>query len=86
MDYFIFSIKDTASQAFAQPFYAPAEAVAIRSVRDMVNAAGDSNAIAKHPEDYELWHLGMFSDHSGEIDAGSSRLVCRCKDLLKPVN
>jgi len=85
MDYFIFSIKDTASQAFAQPFYAPAEQVAIRSVRDMVNASDGSNAIAKHPEDYELWHLGMFSDHSGEV-IPASRLVCRCKDLLKATN
>lgn len=83
MDYFIFSIKDTAAQAFAQPFYAPAEQVAIRSVRDMVQAEDRGNAIAKHPEDYELHHLGMFSDHSGEIQVQAARLVCRCKDLVR---
>lgn len=81
MRYGIFSIRDSASKAFAQPFYAPAEQVAIRSVRDLVNAA--DNVIAKHPDDYELFELGNFVDDTGGIVAlDEPRLVARCKDLL----
>nr|AVQ10186.1 nonstructural protein [Gokushovirinae environmental samples] len=85
MRYGIFAIKDSASQTFAQPFYAPAEQVALRSVRDLVN--GSDNVIAKHPSDYELFELGSFVDDDGTIvPLDSPRLVARCKDLLVKSN
>lgn len=81
MKYFLFSVKDTATQLFAQPFPSAAEMAAIRSVRDLVGKA--DNAVGQHPEDYELHQIGMFDDNTGVIDALSPpRLVARCKDLL----
>jgi len=86
MDYFVFSILDTAARAFAQPFYAPAEQVAIRSVRDMVNAPERDNQLSRHPEDFELHHIAMFKDDEGVIvPQVKPRLVARCKDLVKAV-
>lgn len=84
MKYFVFGIKDTATQIFAQPFYAPAEAAATRSVKDLVN--GEGNMIAQHPEDYELYHLGMFDDGTGSLEPCLPRLVTRCKDLARVVS
>jgi len=79
MKYFVFSIFDSAAQCFAQPFYAPAEQVAIRSVKDMVQKEG--NQLHAHPEDFDLRHVGMFDDNSGALDSCEPRVVCRCKDL-----
>jgi len=86
MKYFVMSVLDTAARAFAQPFYAPAEQVAIRSVRDMVQDPERSNQLAKHPEDFELYNLGLFDDNSGTLEPCEARLVCRCKDLVRSTN
>jgi len=83
MKYFVMSIFDTAAQAYAQPFYAPAEQVAIRGVKDMLS--GDSQ-LAKHPEDFELYRLGMFDDNTGEFSSIETVLVARVKDLVPRSN
>lgn len=77
------SIFDTAARAYAQPFYAPAQAVAVRGVKDMLS--GD-NQLAKHPEDFELYCIGTFDDNEGVIVPCSPELVTRVKDLVSRSN
>lgn len=83
MELFVFSIYDTAATVFAQPFFAPSEAVAVRSFKDLVN--GSDNKVAQHPEDYVLFHLGMYDDNTGGLEArgGGPRQVLRGLDIKR---
>lgn len=60
-----FSIKDRATDAFMRPFFAQAIGQAVRMFMDEVNnPQGD---IFKHPDDYDLYHLGTFDDNTGQL-------------------
>lgn len=61
----IFAIRDRQLNAYMQPFFAPSAGAAIRSFRDLVNEAG--HQLNKHPEDYELWHLGAWDDANAKF-------------------
>ena len=65
---FVFSIYDEKAGAFAAPFTAPSIGHAIRSFADEVNSARDSSLLSKHPEDFQLFELGMFDDSDGSFD------------------
>lgn len=61
----IFAIKDRATNAFMQPFFAPTIGAAVRAFVDGMN--DDNTPMAKHPDDYDLWHLGDFDDQVGHF-------------------
>ena len=65
MKMIVCSIKDRAADAFGRPFYVPAVGVAIRSFQDEVNRAADDSQIFQHPDDFDLFDLGVFDDASG---------------------
>ena len=61
----VYSIKDSKSNTYANPFYSINHQTAMRSFNQ---AANDSNTtISQYPEDFSLYHLGTFNDESGEI-------------------
>lgn len=64
----IFAIRDRQLNAYMQPFFAPTSGAATRGFRDLVNEQG--HQLNKHPEDYELWHLGEFDDATGKVMNG----------------
>lgn len=62
----ICAIRDRQMDAFMQPFFIPALGLAIRSFQDEIkNPEGQMN---KHPEDYELYHLGNFDEETGQFE------------------
>lgn len=61
----IFSIRDSAMDAYARPFFVPSVAMAARGFRDEANRA--EGEICKHPEDYELFELGEFDEDTGRF-------------------
>ncbi|WNK14653.1 MAG: nonstructural protein [Microvirus sp.] len=65
MKYNVFSLYDTKSASYSQPFYSVNADVAVRSVVDL--AADKSNAVGKHPGDYSLFCLGSFDDALGSF-------------------
>ena len=65
MKMIVCSIKDRAADAFGRPFYVPAVGVAIRSFQDEVNRKSDDSQIYAHPDDFDLFELGVFNDDSG---------------------
>ncbi|NBQ69151.1 MAG: hypothetical protein EBU46_10075 [Nitrosomonadaceae bacterium] len=81
MQQVILSVKDTAAQAFGRPMFLPTAAVGVRSFRDEVNRSDPNNEMHKHPDDFELYELGMFDDSTGVIEVSTPRLVARAKDL-----
>lgn len=78
---FVMSIKDSAVQAFNPPFVAPADASAVRDVREIVNSP--DSRISKNPDDFELYCVGMWNDQDGTLEPCKARMVARCKDLVK---
>jgi hypothetical protein len=65
MKMIVCSIKDRAADAFGRPFYVPAVGVAIRSFQDEVNRAAEDSQIYQHPDDFDLFDLGIFDDSTG---------------------
>lgn len=61
----MFSIKDGAVAAYAQPFFARSRAEAVRILQDTM-ASGD-HQFARHPADFELFHMGTFDDQTGLV-------------------
>lgn len=84
----IMSIKDRALDAFMRPFYAQTVGQGTRMFEDLINEPGSD--LNKHPEDYDLYHLGEWNDHNGltenrkdSTDAAilAPQLIARATDL-----
>lgn len=58
----IVAIRDRAVDAFHRPAFVPAIGAAIRSFGDEINRRAADNELNKHPEDYDLYHLGTYDD------------------------
>lgn len=80
----MFSVRDSASQAFGRPFYAPHAGVALRSFGDECN--NPESDFNHHPEDYELFELGVFDDSDASFEIYSKpKPLGVGKQFLKPV-
>ena len=65
MELRIYAIYDTKAAAFNTPFTAHTDELAIRSAKDV---AADTNTVyGRHPEDFVLYHVGIFNDQTGEV-------------------
>lgn len=61
----VFCIFDNKAKAFAQPFFLPNQAVAIRAFREVAN--DPTSQICKAPSDFELFSVGQFDDELGKL-------------------
>lgn len=76
----IVSIRDSAVNAFMQPFFVPAVGAAVRAFGDEV--ARKETPMNAHPDDYELFELGTFDDSVGRvIMLPEPRSLARGKDF-----
>lgn len=81
----VFSVYDTASAAYLQPFFTPTTGLAVRSFSDAVN---DTNhQFSKHVADYSLYLLGEFDDNNGTFTAQPEpvRIATARETLLKDI-
>jgi len=62
----IFSIYDVKALAFITPFFLNNTAMAVRAFNDCAMDKG--HMFNKHPEDYALYRLGVWDDHSAGIE------------------
>lgn len=61
----LFSVYDTAAEAYQKPF--PHDSIGA-AVRDFATAANDPQTyLSKHPSDYILFHIADFDQITGEI-------------------
>lgn len=65
----IVSIKDRAADAFNRPIFVPTANMAIRSFMDEVNRDAPDNQMFVHPEDFDLYEIGIFDDSNGRIES-----------------
>lgn len=66
---YVYSIFDRAAQAYGNPVCVPHSGIIIRSFTDECNNP-ESNFF-KHPEDYELYHIGTFNPDTGLLESVS---------------
>lgn len=72
------AIFDRATEYFARPAFVHRPAEAIRSFTDEVNrkpTPDAPNQLFSHPNDYELWQLGLYDDGEGAFENSKGRLV-----------
>lgn len=80
----IVAIRDSAANAFGRPNFVPALGAAVRGFGDEVNRRAEDNPLHAHPEDFEMFELGMFDDETAEFVLHEKpRPVARAKDLVR---
>lgn len=62
---FMYTVRDSKSEAYLPPFLAENAAVAIRLLVDA--AEGPNSIMGKHPEDFQVFQIGEFDQQSGEV-------------------
>lgn len=58
-----FSVYDMKAEAYLPPFFLPTVGMALRAFKDC--AQSKDHQFGKNPEDYVLYEIGFFDDHSG---------------------
>lgn len=79
----VYSVFDVKAAVYANPFYMPNDAVAVRGFVGAVNSP--ESMLYKHPEDYMLYRLGTFDDSIGLMTAENPP-VCICTAASVKVN
>lgn len=77
-----FSVIDEKVGAYANPFFAPTVALAIRMFLDW--CVDPEASISKHPGDYRLYQVGGFDQETGLFDQASPRLVASGSESVQP--
>jgi len=78
----IVSVRDTAAEAFGRPMYLQSLGVAIRSFTDEVNREDKDNQLFNHPDDFDLYELGVFDDSTGKYELRDNpSVIVRGKDV-----
>lgn len=65
MKMFVLALRDRQLNGFSRPIFVPAIGMGVRSFVDEVNREDPTNPVWSHPEDYELFHIGMWDEESG---------------------
>lgn len=81
MNLFVFAIKDRASDSFMAPLFMAAPGQAIRMFTDEVNRAAEDNQLYKHPDDFDMYELGVFDTDTGNFDTWDAKVLVRGKDV-----
>lgn len=61
----MFSVYDSKTEAFLQPFYALATGAAVRMFEEA--ATDESHHFHKHSGDFTLFEIGAFNDETGQL-------------------
>lgn len=72
MEMQIFTIYDSKAEVYFKPFYLINVPTALRQFSDMCN--DPESQIQKHPADYTLFHLGLWTDSDSSFDLSKKSL------------
>lgn len=83
----LYSIKDSKTNVFARPFVEANDHAAMRVTRLEVNRSAENNLMYHYPQDFALYHVGTFSDVTGEMHSpdkthNEPRLLVECETLV----
>ena len=76
----IASVQDVKAEFFGRPFTARSEAEAVRMFADGIK--DNQTQMSQHPEDFILYHIGLFNDETGEITPGKPRILIAGTSLI----
>ena len=65
MNMIVLAVFDMQAQPFHRPMFVQSRGVGVRAVTDEVNRAAQDNLLHQHPEDFRLFELGEWSEHTG---------------------
>lgn len=82
MELIIVAVRDRAADVFAQPNFVHSVGGAIRSFSDEINRVAHDNVLNKHPEDFDLYQLGVYDDNSGLFVSDKPKQIAVGKDLF----
>lgn len=77
----VVAIYDVATETYGRPIFTPAKGYALRSFRDEIARDHEENNMYKHPEDFDLFFLGMFDDQTGQFDQTGAERIMRGRDV-----
>lgn len=81
----IFAIRDRATDQYGNPMFFVNRGQAIRSFSDEINNNTDNNMLAKHSDDFDLYHMGQYETDTGVFNTTTPTQVAIGKDLkIKP--
>lgn len=84
MLYQVFAVRDRAADVFGVPMFLTAVGIAIRGFSDEVNRVDANNQLNKHPEDFDLYHLGTYEDAHGTFNLlPAPRQIAIGKDVIR---
>lgn len=76
----VISIKDSALDAFMQPWYVQTAAQAVRSFNQEVN--NPESPMNRTPDDFDLYELGTFDENTGQHhNHETPQRLARAKDM-----
>jgi hypothetical protein len=67
MKLFAVAIRDIKANVFAQPYFVTSLGGAVRAFGDEIQRAEPNNLMNKHPNDFELYHIGEYDDNTGYL-------------------
>lgn len=79
----ILCVRDRAADVFGRPSFHTSVGGAIRGFVDEINRAHEENVMFRHPEDFDMFHVGTYDDNSCKFDLlPSPRQVAIGKDSV----
>lgn len=92
MKRYVIAVRDRAADTFGSPWFSAALGAAVRAFGDEINSS--ESVASKHPEDYDLYELGMFDDDTGMFepcrddkgDAVPPRMIAIGKSMVRNPN
>ena len=75
MQLYILSVRDRTADSFGQPFFSQSVGQAVRNFSDEVNRAAADNLLYMHPEDFDLYHVGIFNTDTAEVTTHAPKQV-----------
>lgn len=82
MRYKILCIRDRAADTFGQPMFFPQIGQAVRGFSDEIKRVHENNNMNKHPEDFDLFHMGEWDDEAGTFEGIRPVQVAIGKDYV----
>jgi len=79
----IYSIRDSKSECFTQPFFQHTAGEAERNFKTLVN--DEKSTQNKYPEDFSLWEIGNYDDNTGKITPIEPHHVVNAVQLIQKV-
>lgn len=86
MKYKVVCIRDRSADVFGVPYFVASLGSAVRSFGDEINRVASDNMLYKHPEDFDLFSLGVYDDATATFECGLAKQVAVGKDLVVKAN